>query len=162
DDVAGVERFCNTLERFLMTVSWGGYEALMFPVCVVHPTDAPLHAGGALPLSLVRLSIGLEEPDVLIADLERALAAVLRAPPHFARNLLDGRPHPSIFRCSTAKVRARFLRVRHWDDRSMSDPRANRRYHWGKLVASRQRRSGRASATFREPDSWTCCDSSRA
>ena len=77
DDVAGVERFCNALKRFLMTVSWGGYESLMFPVCVVYPPDAPLHppAGGA-SLNLVRLSIGLEEPDVLIADLQQALAAI--------------------------------------------------------------------------------------
>jgi len=75
-DVAGVERFCNALERFLMTVSWGGYESLAFPVCAVHPQNAPLRPAGALPLSLVRLSIGLEEPEVLIADLERALAAI--------------------------------------------------------------------------------------
>jgi cystathionine beta-lyase/cystathionine gamma-synthase len=40
----------------------------------VHPADAPLNPRGALPLSIVRLSIGLEEPDVLIADLEAALA----------------------------------------------------------------------------------------
>jgi len=76
EDVAGVERFCNALERFLMTVSWGGYEALAFPVCAVHPANSPLRPPGALPLSLVRLSIGLEEPEVLIADLERALAAM--------------------------------------------------------------------------------------
>jgi len=76
DDVAGVERFCNAIKRFLMTVSWGGYESLMFPVCVVHPPQAPLKSGGALPLNLVRLSIGLEEPEVLIADLEQALAAI--------------------------------------------------------------------------------------
>ena len=75
-DVAGVERFCNALKRFLMTVSWGGYEALVFPVCAVHPAHAPLRPAGALPLSLVRLSIGLEEPEVLIADLEQALAAI--------------------------------------------------------------------------------------
>ena len=76
DDVAGVERFCKSIQRFLMTVSWGGYESLMFPVCVVYPPEAPLRPPGALPLSLVRLSIGLEEPDVLIADLEQALAAI--------------------------------------------------------------------------------------
>jgi cystathionine beta-lyase/cystathionine gamma-synthase len=77
DDVAGVERFCDALKRFLMTVSWGGYESLLFPVCAVHPANAPLAAGGgSLPLSLVRLSIGLEEPEVLIADLEQALAAI--------------------------------------------------------------------------------------
>lgn len=76
DDVAGVERFCNRLERFLMTVSWGGYESLLFPVCAVHPASAPIAGGGGLPLNLVRLSIGLEEPEVLIADLEQALAAI--------------------------------------------------------------------------------------
>lgn len=75
-DVAGVERFCKAITRFLMTVSWGGYESLMFPVCVVYPPDAPLKPAGALPLSLVRLSIGLEEPEVLIADLEQALAQI--------------------------------------------------------------------------------------
>ncbi|WP_300618136.1 PLP-dependent transferase, partial [Dokdonella sp.] len=73
-DVAGVERFCNALERFLMTVSWGGYESLAFPVCAVFPKDAPLHPIAGVPLSLVRLSIGLEEPVVLIDDLRDALA----------------------------------------------------------------------------------------
>jgi cystathionine beta-lyase/cystathionine gamma-synthase len=47
----------------------------MFPVCAVYPAGAPLDAGG-LPLSLVRLSIGLEEPEVLIADLDQALAQI--------------------------------------------------------------------------------------
>ena len=73
-DVAAVERFCNGLTRFLMTVSWGGYESLAFPVCAVAPPDAPLHPRVGLPLSLVRLSIGLEDADVLIADLDAALA----------------------------------------------------------------------------------------
>jgi cystathionine beta-lyase/cystathionine gamma-synthase len=76
DDIAAVERFCNALDRFLMTVSWGGYESLAFPVCAVYPADAPIHPPGALPLSLVRLSIGLEEPDVLIADLEKGFTAL--------------------------------------------------------------------------------------
>ena len=76
DDVAGVERFCNALKRFLMTVSWGGYESLMFPVCAVYPAHAPVTNPGGSPLSFVRLSIGLEEPEVLIADLEQALAAI--------------------------------------------------------------------------------------
>jgi len=74
EEVAAVERFCNALERFLMTVSWGGYESLAFPVCAVFPAQAPLRPPAGLPLSLVRLSIGLEDAGVLIADLERALA----------------------------------------------------------------------------------------
>jgi len=47
---------------------------LLFPVAAVHPVGSPLTPAGALPLNLVRLSIGLEEPDVLIGDLDQALA----------------------------------------------------------------------------------------
>jgi cystathionine beta-lyase/cystathionine gamma-synthase len=75
---AGVERFCDRLERFLMTVSWGGYESLCFPVAVVYPPDTAVggERPGMVPVNLVRLSIGLEEPEVLIADLAQALDAV--------------------------------------------------------------------------------------
>jgi cystathionine beta-lyase/cystathionine gamma-synthase len=73
-DVAAVERFCDGLKRFLMTVSWGGYESLLFPVAAVHPAGTPLQPAGAIPLNVVRLSIGLEEPEVLIRDIEQALA----------------------------------------------------------------------------------------
>jgi cystathionine beta-lyase/cystathionine gamma-synthase len=73
-DVPAIERFCDSLRRFLMTVSWGGYESLLFPVAAVHPVSSPLTPAGALSLNLVRLSIGLEEPDVLIGDLDQALA----------------------------------------------------------------------------------------
>lgn len=71
-NVAAVERFCDGLTRFLMTVSWGGYESLLFPVCAVFPQDSPLQPATGVPLTFVRLSIGLEEPDVLIADLTQA------------------------------------------------------------------------------------------
>jgi cystathionine beta-lyase/cystathionine gamma-synthase len=73
ETVAAVERFCDTLTRFLMTVSWGGYESLAFPVCAVFPAEAPLRPVQGTSLNLVRLSIGLEDADVLIADLSRAL-----------------------------------------------------------------------------------------
>src|SRR5690606_29408842 len=53
DEVAAVERFCNALRRFLMTVSWGGYESLAFPLCAVFPAGAPMHPQAGLPLSLV-------------------------------------------------------------------------------------------------------------
>ena len=73
DDVAAVERFCDGLTRFLMTVSWGGYESLAFPVCAVFPRDAAVHPPAGVSLNLVRLSIGLEDADVLVADLAAAL-----------------------------------------------------------------------------------------
>lgn len=75
-DVAAVQRFCDALKRFLMSVSWGGYESLAFPVCAVFPASASLRPAGGMSLSLVRLSIGLEEPEVLIADLQQALATI--------------------------------------------------------------------------------------
>lgn len=73
-DVAAVERFCDSLRRFLLTVSWGGYESLAFPVCAVFANEAPVQPATGVSLRLVRLSIGLEEPSVLIADLDQALA----------------------------------------------------------------------------------------
>jgi cystathionine beta-lyase/cystathionine gamma-synthase len=41
----------------------------------VFPADAALRAS-AVSLSLVRLSIGLEDADILIADIDQALARV--------------------------------------------------------------------------------------
>jgi cystathionine beta-lyase/cystathionine gamma-synthase len=74
-DQAGAERFANALRRFVLAASWGGYESIAFPVCGVR--DWRGHERQlSVPVSLVRLSIGLEEPDVLIADLAQALDRV--------------------------------------------------------------------------------------
>ena len=70
DDVSGVERFSDGLRRFLLAVSWGGYESLQFPICAL---AGPSGYNGDLPLDLVRLYVGLEDPELLIADLEQAL-----------------------------------------------------------------------------------------
>lgn len=74
-DIAGIERFCDALERFLMSASWGGYESLAFPVAGVRDWRGH-EASASVPVNLVRLSIGLEDPEVLIADLAQALARV--------------------------------------------------------------------------------------
>jgi cystathionine beta-lyase/cystathionine gamma-synthase len=74
-DLAAIDRFCNALERFLMAASWGGYESLVFPVAGVREWGS-LEAKASVPVNLVRFSIGLEAPDVLIADLERGFAAI--------------------------------------------------------------------------------------
>lgn len=70
-DVAEVERFADRLQRFLMAVSWGGHESLALPVCALAESTARLRPD--LPWNLVRIYIGLEDPEVLIADLEQAL-----------------------------------------------------------------------------------------
>ncbi|WP_386065701.1 trans-sulfuration enzyme family protein [Tahibacter sp. UC22_41] len=73
-----IEQFCDALQRFLMTVSWGGYESLLFPVAAVYPPDTRVSEAraGQVPVNLVRISIGLEDADVLIADLAQALDRV--------------------------------------------------------------------------------------
>ncbi|MCW5900308.1 MAG: aminotransferase class I/II-fold pyridoxal phosphate-dependent enzyme [Flavobacteriales bacterium] len=72
-DVAAVERFCDHLKTFLIAVSWGGYESLQWPVCAL---QGPSGYYTDLPFTMVRLYVGLEDPDLLIADLEQALAKV--------------------------------------------------------------------------------------
>jgi cystathionine beta-lyase/cystathionine gamma-synthase len=74
--VQQVEAFCHSLKMFLIACSWGGFESLQFPV-VGLLRDGTLesnHTG--MPFNLVRLSIGLENADELIADLDQALQAM--------------------------------------------------------------------------------------
>ena len=61
------------MQRFLLAVSWGGYESLQFPTAAVIGPGMPQ---GELPWDLVRIYVGLEDPEALIADLEQALALV--------------------------------------------------------------------------------------
>ncbi len=65
-----VDKFCNSLKRFLIACSWGGYESLIFPASVFYKTEKDKNH---LPFNLVRMYIGLEEPDVLIEDIGNAL-----------------------------------------------------------------------------------------
>ncbi|RPE13134.1 aminotransferase class I/II-fold pyridoxal phosphate-dependent enzyme [Chitinophaga lutea] len=72
-----VELFCNSLQHFLMAVSWGGHESLAFPACASLKAEdfnvnEPKHR-------MVRLYIGLEDPGYLIADLEQALEKIGKA-----------------------------------------------------------------------------------
>jgi len=68
--------FVNALELFGIGSSWGGYESL---VSVAHAekirTATKWNPGGAT----IRLHIGLEDPDDLIADLQRGFTALARA-----------------------------------------------------------------------------------
>jgi len=65
-----VENFLEVLELFHSGLSWGGVHSL----AVVYPRlERP---GKDFSGRLVRLNIGLEQPDDLIADLERAFATI--------------------------------------------------------------------------------------
>ena len=67
-DHAARARFVDSLELFGIGFSWGGYESLAIPVDPVRTVSKP-----PAP-NLVRLHIGLEDPEDLIADLDRAFA----------------------------------------------------------------------------------------
>ncbi|MEJ2679748.1 MAG: PLP-dependent transferase [Gemmatimonadota bacterium] len=74
DDFESVRRVLDALEHIRLGVSWGGVESLA--ISPARPgNEADLDAKG-IPRGLVRLSVGLEGADVLIADLDAALASV--------------------------------------------------------------------------------------
>ena len=70
DRVEQVEQFCDSLDRFIMATSWGGYESLVFPMCALKASAS--FENKPMPWDLVRLFIGLEDPQLLIDDLEQA------------------------------------------------------------------------------------------
>jgi cystathionine beta-lyase len=66
--------FVDALELFGIGYSWGGYESLALPVDPIRTISSPPGA------NLVRLHIGLEDPDDLIADLAQAFVQAGRSP----------------------------------------------------------------------------------
>ncbi|MEN0002776.1 MAG: aminotransferase class I/II-fold pyridoxal phosphate-dependent enzyme [Bacteroidota bacterium] len=66
-----VEAFVGRIQRFLMAVSWGGHESLLLPTVAFY--NIPGRDNTPLPFNLVRLYIGLEDPDWLMEDLDQAL-----------------------------------------------------------------------------------------
>jgi cystathionine beta-lyase len=65
-----VDAFIDSLELFGIGASWGGYESLIIPFdCTKLRTATRWNPGGPT----VRLHVGLEDPDDLIADLENGL-----------------------------------------------------------------------------------------
>lgn len=72
DDAARC-RLIDALELFGIGYSWGGFESLALPA---DPARIRTVTGWRKGQLLVRLSIGLEDPDDLIADLARGFAAM--------------------------------------------------------------------------------------
>jgi cysteine-S-conjugate beta-lyase len=70
-DDAARTRFIDSLEHFGIGYSWGGFESLVLPVDPDHLRTATRESWEG---PLVRLHIGLEDVDDLIADLDAALA----------------------------------------------------------------------------------------
>jgi len=78
-DGARRDRLIDALELFGIGYSWGGYESLAIPVeprSIRSVMNWPPPGWNAEDRHGVRLAIGLEDPADLIADLDRALAAM--------------------------------------------------------------------------------------
>lgn len=80
-DAAARNRFVDALRLFGIGYSWGGFESLVLPIApanyrsVMPWPPAPATEGDRYG---VRFSVGLEDPDDLIADIEQALSAWAR------------------------------------------------------------------------------------
>ncbi|HVZ51848.1 MAG TPA: cystathionine beta-lyase [Pseudolabrys sp.] len=71
-----VYAFMNELALFGMGYSWGGFESLVILFdCAEYRTATPWAPGGPT----LRMHVGLEDPDDLIADLEQGFAAMKAA-----------------------------------------------------------------------------------
>jgi cystathionine beta-lyase/cystathionine gamma-synthase len=73
-EISEIEKFCNNLKAFRMAVSWGGHESLIIPKCSGIPrsefdANNPNHR-------MVRLYVGLEDPEFLINDLKQSFASL--------------------------------------------------------------------------------------
>lgn len=73
-EISEIENFCNNLKAFRMAVSWGGHESLIIPKCSGIPrsdfnAQNPNHR-------MVRLYVGLEDPEFLINDLKQSFASL--------------------------------------------------------------------------------------
>lgn len=74
ENIEAVENFFHKLKRFLLAVSWGGHESLVVPIAGFY--KVPGKEDSTLPWNMLRFYIGLEEPEWLMEDLERALAVL--------------------------------------------------------------------------------------
>jgi cystathionine beta-lyase/cystathionine gamma-synthase len=72
--------FVDALELFATTASLGSTDSLVAPVQLYLGTDlsAEEQARARITESTVRLAVGIEDADDLIADLDNAFARVLR------------------------------------------------------------------------------------
>ena len=78
------KKLSEALRLFTLATSLGGVESLVsIPVITSHAMISPEHRQKmGVTEQLIRLSVGIENTDDLIADLEQALAAVVSAPQH--------------------------------------------------------------------------------
>lgn len=74
-DIDKIKAFVNRLEYFYIGVSWGGFESLVYAPAISYLKEMTPDKFDAMGISLgsIRLSIGLENYNDLICDLEKSL-----------------------------------------------------------------------------------------
>jgi len=66
-----IEKFCDQLQHILLGVSWGGHESLILPSIASISTEN--YVESSKNDQLIRMYVGLEDPDYLINDLKQSL-----------------------------------------------------------------------------------------
>jgi cystathionine beta-lyase/cystathionine gamma-synthase len=66
-NVDAIKKFCESLQNFLIAVSWGGHESLIMPKCAFVEANDPQS-------NMIRFYIGLEEANVLLEDIDKNLS----------------------------------------------------------------------------------------
>lgn len=77
-DLEQVKAFFNGLKLFKIGVSWGGHESLIYALAISYIKEMTPEQFAATGLAYgdMRISVGLEHTEDLIADLEQALALI--------------------------------------------------------------------------------------
>jgi cystathionine beta-lyase len=70
ETVTQIETFSESLQHIMMAVSWGGHESLIIPRCAGIPSEK--FDANNVEHRMLRLYVGLEEPEYLIEDLGQA------------------------------------------------------------------------------------------
>ncbi len=75
DNLENIKKFVNSLKYFSIGVSWGGHESLIYAPAISYLKELPIEQFKNMGISLgtMRVSIGLEDSEDLIEDLEKAL-----------------------------------------------------------------------------------------
>ena len=81
DESVHIQSFCDALTIFRLGVSWGGYESLIVPAEIARDQAGESNSARDfdVPRRLVRIFVGLEDPDDLWNDLQQAFATAARS-----------------------------------------------------------------------------------
>jgi cystathionine beta-lyase/cystathionine gamma-synthase len=81
DESVHIPSFCDALSLFRLGVSWGGYESLVVPAEIARDQAGEFNSARdfGVPPRMIRLFVGLEDPDDLWNDLQQAFQSATRS-----------------------------------------------------------------------------------